>query len=412
MAVRIRYMGNKREIAADVAELVAGLRPHRPLIDLFSGMCFVAGAIAPSGRQVWVNDIQRYAELVGRCLVATVERPPRADAMVALLGPALARNRGQLEARFGDELAEERATLAAPSVEYYGAAYCRWPHAANSAGVAAEVAELATQPRRTPYRLCTLGFAWGYFGLQQAIELDSVRYAIDRARRAREISACERRWALLALVQAASRLAASPGHLSQYLKATNESSLGRVVALRRRSAVAQFENELALLEPYGCASWRKENRVSRADALGLWPRLRRSGFRGAVVYADPPYTRNQYADFYHVLETVTRYDYPALSGKGRYRPDRFMTPFSRAREVGRAFAQLARGVAATDSTLVLSYPSNGMLQQHTGETPDAVLRRHFRSVELALRRPARHSSLGARHGNRDAAVEEHVYVAS
>ncbi|HEX5593535.1 MAG TPA: DNA adenine methylase [Solirubrobacterales bacterium] len=39
-----------------------------------------------------------------------------------------------------------------------------------------------------------------------------------------------------------------------------------------------------------------------------------------VVYADPPYTKRQYAAYYHVLETIARYDDPELVGKTGLRP--------------------------------------------------------------------------------------------
>ena len=412
MSVRIRYMGNKREMAADVAAIIDDLKLGRPVLDLFCGMCSVAGALADSGRQVWVNDVQRYATLAADCLVAAEIDPPDADTLVRALAPLIAQNMQPLLERFAADIVTEQAVFAASSVDAYGEAYRAWRHAANDDDVASEVASLAAAPRSRPYRLATLTFAWGYLGLRQSIELDSLRYAIDTQRRRGHLTADERRWALLALVQAASRMATGPGHMAQYLHAENPSSLGRVVALRRRSALEQFRTELALLAPYGDADWRATNRVIGADALRLWPMLRRRGFHDAVVYADPPYSKNQYSRFYHVLETLTRYDYPPAAGRGRYRPDRFITPFSTRRGVATAFDILARRVAATGSTLVLSYPSQGMLAQWTDVDAQSVLARHFASVSVEIRRPARHSTLGARHGDATGAVEELVYVAA
>ncbi len=411
MSVRIRYMGNKREMADDVAAVIDDLKPGRPVLDLFCGMCSVAGALAPTGRPVWVNDIQRYAALAAHCLVCADGPPPDAAAAVELLRDAADRNRSRLLARFAEDVEIERLVLADPSVAAYADAYERFRHAAVDAEVAAEVAGLKASPRSVPYRLATLTFAWGYLGLRQSVDLDSLRYAIVAHRRRGDLSTDQTRWLVLALVQVASRLATGSGHTAQYLHAENPSSLSRVVALRRRDAVEQFRTELGLLGPYGNPHWRAGNRVMRSDALGVWPALRRRGFRNAVVYADPPYSKNQYSRFYHVLETLTRYDYPQAAGRGRYRPDRFITPFSTRRGVADAFDRLARGVANTDSTLVLSYPSQGMLSQWAGTDPMAVLRRRFTSVDVAIRRPARHSTLGARHGDVTASVEELVYVA-
>ncbi len=411
MSVRIRYMGNKREMADDVAAVVDGLKPGRPVLDMFCGMCSVAGALAGSGRRVWVNDVQRYATLAARCLLVADAPPPDPTALSSLLEAAVERNRMPLLERFADHLAAEDAVLAEPTVDAYAAAYGRFRHAANDDGIAREVAEMAAAPGRVPYRLATLTFAWGYLGLRQSIELDSLRYAIETRRRSGELSATERQWALLALVQAASRMATGSGHMAQYLHAANPSSLARVMMLRRRATLTQFETELGLLGPYGDEDWRAGNVVLESDVLAIWPKLRRRNFRDAVVYADPPYSKNQYSRFYHVLETLARYDYPPAAGRGRYRPDRFITPFSTRRGVAASFDQLARGVAATGSTLVLSYPSQGMLSAWTDENVETILSRHFASVSVVIRRPARHSTLGARHGDASGPVEELVYVA-
>ena len=64
---RIRYMGNKQQLAGEVAVFCETLSADRRLVDLFGGMGSVAGAAASSGRSVWVNDIQSYAQLATRC---------------------------------------------------------------------------------------------------------------------------------------------------------------------------------------------------------------------------------------------------------------------------------------------------------------------------------------------------------
>jgi hypothetical protein len=59
MPLNISYMGTKRRLASAVAEVVA-LAPSGPVLDLFSGMCAVASELTPV-RQVWCNDVQRFA---------------------------------------------------------------------------------------------------------------------------------------------------------------------------------------------------------------------------------------------------------------------------------------------------------------------------------------------------------------
>lgn len=410
MAVRIQYMGTKRHMADDVCDVVAELRPRRPMLDLFCGMCSVAGSVSVTGRPVWGNDVQRYAALVAHCMLASAAGPPSPEDLTTLLEPSAERNERALVGRFADAIETETSVIKEPTVDGYQTAYSDWRHAANDRTIAAEISGLRHARRNVPYRLATLTFAWGYFGLRQAITIDSLRYAIDRRYAAGDMDANERRWALLALLQAASRLATGPGHLAQYLAAASPSSLDRVIRQRRRDMSLQFKIELELLAPFGSEDWRRGNAVMCRDALAIWPALASRGFRGNVIYADPPYSKNQYSRFYHVLETLHRYDYPPVSGRGRYRQDRFHTEFSRRRKVASAFDRLCRGAARLDCALVLSYPSNGLLSSRDNEL-EAVLRRHFVRVELARRVPAAHSTLGAAHGSRENSVDELLYVA-
>jgi adenine-specific DNA-methyltransferase len=117
------------------------------------------------------------------------------------------------------------------------------------------------------------------------------------------------------------------------------------------------------------------------------------------VYADPPYSKDHYSRYYHVLETLTRYDHPGAVGKGRYRPDRFATPFSLKTRVEAAMDELCGAVAERGHTFILSYPSNGLLNAGCGVDPGDLLRDHFCRVDLSMRRPTSHSTLGARHGS-------------
>lgn len=411
MSVRIQYMGTKRRLAPAVGGLAAQLRPRAPFVDLFCGMCSVAGAVADSRRPVWLNDVQHYAQEVAHCLACSAQPPPLADTAFAAISSPAEENRGALAARFAAQLAVEQAVLAAPTVATYHRAYEAWSHAANDDAVASEVAAAARAPRQPPYRMATLCFAWGYLGLEQAIAYDSIRYGVDSAHLAGTLGEDAARWCRLALLQAAARLATGPGHLAQYLHGTTEKSLARVMSQRKRSLPAQFEIELGLLKPYGEASWRASNKVLGLDALQAFEALDEMGASGGVIYADPPYSKNQYSRFYHVLETLSLYDYPNVSSRGRYRSDRFITGFSRRRDVLASFEELCAGVAELDCMLLLSYPAGGLLQLATGIGPEEILGRHFSKCKPLLTSPLKHSTMGANHGLAFSEAQEVVWLA-
>ncbi len=401
-------MGNKHGLAPHVVQLAAELPPRTPLIDVFCGLCSIGSAFARTRRQVWGNDIQGYAALAARCQLRAESGPRRSGELIAALQADYRRNTSALQGRFAEHLAIEDAVLSGSSAEAFVHYQAAWRHAGNDPTIAAEVRRLA-ETRTGPDRLCTLTFAWGYFGLRQAIEIDSVRHAVDRARAHRDLTRAHADWALLALLEAASVCASTSGHFAQFLGGTSDAGFARVRRQRRRAIWEHFLAAADSQGPFGTRAWRRGNAVFNEDALKLWPHLDQRHDGPAVVYADPPYSKDHYSRYYHVLETLVRYDYPDAVGAGRYRPDRFSTPFSLRRHAPRAFETLFERVAERQWTLILSYPGNGLLpQSHI----DAGLRRHFRSVSVALRWATTHSTLGARHGAARNVAEELMWVAS
>jgi len=405
-------MGNKHVLAPDVARIVAAEREDSPLIDLFAGMCSIAAAVAPSSRAVWSNDVQEYAALVARCHLASQTPPIRAADLAGILTSNFVANVQKLRARFEKQLNEEKTALEAGDPASYRALAGNWKHVGNDQRLASEAEELASRPQSFPYRLCSITFAHGYFGLRQAIEIDSLRYGIVHAEASGELDADEARWALLALLQAASICAATPGHFAQFLRPKSDASARRIQRQRHRSPWALFLDAADGQNPFGTRSWRAKNKIHCADALALWPQLDTYNLNHAIVYADPPYGKDQYSRYYHVLETLVRYDYPSSSGAGRYRPDRFTTPFSLKTKVRPAFKSLFEEISNRGWTLVLSYPSSGLLHRTDSQPLDDLLSKYFPRVTRSLVSPTLHSTLGARHGAARTSVSEMVWLAS
>ena len=80
------------------------------------------------------------------------------------------------------------------------------------------------------------------------------------------------------------------------------------------------------------------------------------------MYADPPYTRDHYSRYYHVLETMSLRDNPEVSmtmiraggsprvSRGVYRADRYQSPFCIKSQAAGAFEELCRGVCGPTNT--------------------------------------------------------------
>lgn len=399
-------MGAKHDLAPKVARIVAAL-PEGPCLDLFAGMCSVAGALASTARPAWCNDVQAYATAVARALVAT-PAPPDVTAITRSIEPFYEENRKELRARFEQDLEDERRVITRSYRRQYEAQVESWRHAGNDDKVAAEFGQLRDRPQMFPFRLATLAYAYGYFGLEQAIELDSIAYGIERAAAEAELSVANKDWALVGLLQTASRIASTTGHFAEYLHPHSASTFRRIRLMRRRGVYEQWQLELGRVSPYGTEAWRQSNRVHNGDAVETLSMIARTE-APAVVYADPPYSRAQYSRYYHVLETLVLYDYPEIAGAGRYRTGRFQTPFSHAASVEQAFGQLIDTVADAGASLVLSYPSNGLLYER-GVSPAKLMRERFRVVWLAGHTAAAHSTMGGAAGAASLDVRELIFV--
>jgi len=128
---------------------------------------------------------------------------PKEEVREVLSGP-YRYNSWRLRSRYAEEVAVEDSVIADGDAARYRTAYEGWRHAANDAEVARARQECGSGSGAERYALTTLSFAWGYFGLRQAIAIDSIRYAIDRSRETGALLEAESDWALVALLQAAS----------------------------------------------------------------------------------------------------------------------------------------------------------------------------------------------------------------
>lgn len=184
-----------------------------------------------------------------------------------------------------------------------------------------------------------------------------------------------------------------------------------VIERRARSILWEFELALARLAarpstsypvgPVTLGDWREALlRFTHAN----------SEHRPSAVYVDPPYSKLQYSRYYHVLNTLLRYDYPAAEGIGRYPPkdQRFSCKFEyRPSTALREFSELIAACAARDLTLILSYSDRGFVSM---SDLSAALAEHYTDIRM-FSEQIRHHSQGRQLGAGRGLVVEYVIVA-
>ena len=400
-------MGTKRDIASSVASVIAEAPPG-PMLDLFSGVCAIASAVAPS-RQIWCNDIQLFAATVGRAFFTSPILPCNPDYAADTVRPLVSDNCRALQKRFETALRREEEALLSGQAGLISSLEYSMPNVAACKQLDHERRHLAKLPLEFPYRLFSITYSGSYLGLHQCIQVDSIRYAVDILYHRNLVDENEHRWLCLALCQAMSKVATTTGHFAQYMR-IKEKTCKRFVAQRRRSVWLEWLKTLFEIAPLGTRAWRARNRVFMKDGNTLLHLLRNDIERPAVIYADPPYTADQYSRYYHLYETLLMYDYPESIAIGRYRPDRFRSPFSLKTQVATAMDALVSDCAKLGSRLVLSYPERGLL-------PDSrhyilsLLKRYYGGVASVVSLDHFHSTLGASKGREKNRVKELLFSA-
>lgn len=124
-----------------------------------------------------------------------------------------------------------------------------------------------------------------------------------------------------------------------------------------------------------------------------------------ITYADPPYTKRQYAAYYHVLETIVLDDEPPVAGSTALRPWRSQASDWCYRK--RAPAALEQLVAKASSPfLLLSYNDDGQIPHET----ILEIMSSYGAVEFFEYAQRRYRS--SRLPHRGATVQERLYLLS
>ena len=203
----------------------------------------------------------------------------------------------------------------------------------------------------TGFSLFAKNYSGTYWSYEQCVWIDSLRAVAEDFKGAVGYYAI-----LSALIFAMSYTSQSTGHFAQYRDVTHQ-NVEDILLYRKKDILPLFVKKLDELisilnttpvHPITVTS------LDYLDCLRIIP-------ENSIVYADPPYSAVHYSRFYHVIETLVRYDHPHLEYKGRYRDDRHQSPFDKRKEVAGAFRLLFNAVDERKSHLVLSYSDNGLM---------------------------------------------------
>jgi len=324
LARSANYMGAKTLLCPAISEVLEAYLPSNGVIlDLMCGSGAATGALAQRW-EVYASDAQSFsrhlAVVQGGGMSAS-----RAKDIVRRVVELAKSNFSKLYELVGKDIDKEEGFLMSELNEAGKQEFITWAcnyrrinteRFSKERNVSKEIDRRRSDKNIFPPILFTQYYANLFFGVRQSAEIDCLRVAIDGLE-----NHDERQWALGALICAVSACADNyGGHFAQprFDPSSPEKLHGKLketIARRTMSITQEFSARLvSLASESECVA----HAIHEVD--GPWQHAleqAKSLLRGrqVTVYLDPPYTRDEYSRYYHVLETLVRYDYPVVSGK-------------------------------------------------------------------------------------------------
>lgn len=225
----------------------------------------------------------------------------------------------------------------------------------------------------------TAAYGGHYFSPEQAVWIDCLRVTVPNSR-------VERAVALAAMIQAASRCAAAPGHTAQPFQPT-ATALPFLMDAWSRSV--EQETRRFLQELAQCHA-RRIGMATQCDAVTALDKAR----KGELAFVDPPYSGVHYSRFYHVLETIAVGGCGEVSGVGRYPASshRPRSDYSVKSLAAAAITKLFETAAKNQVRLIVTFPDHLCSNGLSGETLRDIAKANFLVKEKLVE--SRFSTLG------------------
>lgn len=413
----IHYLGSKLRLFDEICSAVDDVDANRGVVcDLFAGSGTVSLALSRS-RLVTSVDIQEYSRVLCSALLSPVATPLEvlqrsanaADSepfrsLRAVLQPLVEHEKLCVaDAANGqpDALCEllDCGSILAFQIKGVRTAVSK-PLRRVMDDVAANLARAGLQGIES---LITRFYGGVYFSYAQAVQLDAMLAAADSTQP-------DHRDSVLALaLSTASEIVNTVGkHFAQPLRLRKRDGLVKthlIPKVKRDRELDARRVSLRWAERYSrIARTEQRHRILRADYVEF---LQSNKEPLSVVYADPPYTRDHYSRYYHVLETMARRDIPSVSSsnlqhltlsRGLYRSERYQSPFCIKSRAPDAFMGLFEECRRRRVPLVLSYSPYNKGAHPRLLTIDQITKlaqEFFASVEQRSVGPFVHSKLNS-----------------
>lgn len=340
----LNYQGSKKNILDFLhSNIDVLLNNNSTLLDIFSGTCSV-GYSYKSKCRVYANDSELYAFCIAKALLSSgysgIQR------IKSELKEYFDENKNSLNPEYLELAKQETSILNDEKTEDLINLYLQTPTIWNNPDI--------RYSTHTSFELFTTYYSNSYFGICQAIEIDSIRYAIEKFRDSKVY------YALLTSLYYAMKecVFSKDGHMAQPLDF--EKNHTRMIKQRKKSIYDLFFTKFDEFYSQEFVTNIYKNKVFNMDFSDLIKE--KSIIKDvSLIYADPPYTDMQYSRYYHLLNTVTEYNYPSPTinnqsyTKGLYVNNRFQSQLSAKSKSLDSLMQLIQFSHKYHKDLVISF---------------------------------------------------------
>lgn len=362
----LNYQGNKSRLMDFIKNNSSEyLKKDMALLDIFSGGGAVAFEFAKT-MKVYANDLEPYSCQLTKGILCRSKYHKFDDNFFSAFEASLKANEAALTKSMLPFLHEEANALANEEnasrlLSLYESVPTIW-NGKYSPLLSGKASVENVRNRKLRFALFTLLYSNNYFGVEQAVEIDSIRCAIDHADPTYNVSylySC-----LFHAMNAA--VFAKDGHMAQPL--SPEKNITRLFKSRKISISDVFFETLKAYDDLP-PLFSSENKVFNEDFLKLIDDRDLSGV--GCVYADPPYTDMQYSRYYHLLNTIYEYKFskPTIVRgqftKGLYLENRRQSEISERKSFLPSLVKLMDFCSSKAINLIISfgYPQNTSLQK-------------------------------------------------
>lgn len=368
----IQYLGAKtRTLETIVHECRRLHKKDSYVVDLFSGSSLVSQALYLNGMPVISNDVMEFCSDMSACLLNVSKTSNSAKLLRKAIDTVSSCDiTPEFINPFMSYITQEESLLKQKNLHGLKDLYSQLPVISNEmVGVSNQVLFIKDNIGKEAFNsapLITNYYSGSYFGIRQSIRLDAIRNYIECYYRDNNDQ-----WVytamLTALYSTLSAIVHSAGkHFAQPISITDfdEDKITNIRLFENRSfnvdeLFVRFLEEILSktdnveLIPYSISSCYDVQNKSFADLIKNKPI--------SVMYADPPYTAQQYSRFYHIPEVVRSYRYPQLQQfrghitQGLYPDNKFKSDFCSKSKAKEAFRTVFGLVEKVQCSFILSY---------------------------------------------------------